>query len=200
MLALICNRTSEGRTTLSRISAAFALVLLLGCGGIDLAPVPTTLTQLGGVWQLDVSASDDAAPSMRPDSTRRSRSGRMSTDAEIRRIRRGSGLDFVAHDFHILDATMLEIEQGKLSMGIAHRPGVYRDITFGERDRGLWTVRAGWQERDLVIQSKTKGIEVLERYRLLGDDYLSVEVRIQADGNDRSLVRAYRRIQLRKEP
>ena len=86
---------------------------------------------------------------------------------EIQRISRGSGLVFIAQDFQVLKAKRLKIEQGSDFMGVQHWPGVYRDVTWGQRERGLWRVYAGWERNDLLIQSKTKDMGVLERYQLI---------------------------------
>jgi hypothetical protein len=130
---------------------------------------------------------------MRPDAKFSDRRRQMSTAAEIRRIRRGSGLAYVAHDFQVLDAKRMRIELGSDSMGIQHFPGIYRDVSWGTRDRGIWTVQAGWDDDVLVVASKTRGISVLERYQLQGPDRLVVSLDIEADGNVRSINRSFRR-------
>jgi|GEM_PF-6879178 len=40
----------------------------------------------------------------------------------------------------------------------------YRDVSWGQRIRGEETINAGWQERDLVIQTNGGRLPVLERY------------------------------------
>jgi hypothetical protein len=117
----------------------------------------------------------------------------MSTAAEIQRIRRGSGLAYVAHDFQVLDAKRMRIELDSDSMGIQHYPGIYRDVTWGIRERGIWKVQAGWDNDVLVVASKTRGINVLERYQLQGRSRLLVSLDIEADGNVRSISRSFQR-------
>jgi len=169
-------------------------VFVFGCANLELASKPTSAVPLSGVWLVDNTASDDIAEVIRPDKRPLSKS-RLSTRAEIERIRRGSGLAIVADGFQVLEASRIEIELGDDSMGVQHRPGVYRDVSWGLKDRGIWRVHAGWEEDALVIASKTSGIDVLERYQLLDNDRLVVRLDIRADGNKRSILRAFRRLQ-----
>ena len=116
-----------------------------------------------------------------------------SVREELKRIGRGSGLAFIAHDFQVLKAKRLKIEQGSDSMGVQHWPGVYRDVTWGQRERGLWEVYAGWELNDLLIQSSSKDMRVLERYRQENKDQLRVQISINADGETIELQRVFRR-------
>ena len=140
-----------------------ALACVSGCGGLQLDAAPSGEVPLTGAWVVDSAASDDVGSAMRPDAKVGDRRRRMSTAAEIQRIRRGSGLAYVAHDFQVLDAERMRIELDSDSMGVQHFPGVYRDVTWGTRERGIWTVQAGWDNDVLVVASQTRGIEVLER-------------------------------------
>ena len=171
-----------------------ALVTVSGCGGLQLDAAPSREVPLTGTWVVDSEASDDVGSAMRPDAKFGDRRRRMSTAAEIQRIRRGSGLAFVAHDFQMLDAKRMRIELGSDSMGVQHYPGVYRDVTWGIRERGIWRVQAGWDYDVLVVASKTRGIDVLERYQLQGPTRLLVSLDINADGNVRSINRLFRRL------
>ena len=170
-----------------------ALVSVTGCGGLQLDAAPSQEVPLSGSWVADPAASDDVGSAMRPDSKFSDRRRRMSTAAEIQRIRQGSGLAYVAHDFQVLDAKRMRIELGADSMGIQHFPGIYRDVTWGTRERGIWQVQAGWDDDVLVVASKTRGISVLERYQLLGRTRLMVSLDIEADGNVRSINRSFLR-------
>ena len=170
-----------------------ALASVAGCGGLRLDSAPSRDVPLSGTWLVDSAVSDDVGSAMRPDAKFSDRRRQMSTAAEIRRIRRGSGLAYVAHDFQVLDAKRMRIELGSDSMGIQHFPGIYRDVSWGTRDRGIWTVQAGWDDDVLVVASKTRGISVLERYQLQGPDRLVVSMDIEADGNVRSINRSFRR-------
>jgi len=80
-----------------------------------------------------------------------------------------------------LRATRLDIEQNPDSMGVRYYPGIYRDVTWGKRQRGLWEVDAGWYEGNLVVQSKADGLLVRETFLTWPANTLSVRVFIQAD-------------------
>ena len=144
---------------------ALSLVLLLaGCGGIQLDEVNPQGVDLTGTWVLDKSASD-ATPDFKEGLRDRRQRRRNDQVAERRRdvlAAAGSGFAFITHDFQVLTAETLTIEQNNDSMGIAHAPGVYRDISWGERQRGLWEVYAGWEVTDLVIISKAPDLSVQE--------------------------------------
>jgi hypothetical protein len=162
-----------------------------GCGGLQLESSPSRSIPLSGTWLVDRASSDDVGSAMRPDGRRGD--DRLSTRAEIERIRRGSGLAFVAYDFQVLEARRMTIELANDSMGVKHEPGVYRDVSWGERERGIWEVQAGWEEDVLVVASRTNGISVVERYQLLAPNLLQVTLHIRADGNKRQVQRYFRR-------
>ncbi len=171
---------------------AILLILQLGaCSGLQLGSSPTRSVPLSGVWVIDTEASDDVNAAMKPDVRRGD--DRLSARAEIQRIRRGSGLAFVAYDFQVLEAQRMTIELAQDSMGVKHEPGVYRDVSWGKRERGIWEVQAGWEEDVLVVASKTNGIGVIERYRLLSLNCLQVALDIRADGKKRQIQRYFRR-------
>lgn len=168
-------------------SLAFGVAFLLpACSTLD-PSVPRGF-DLTGDWVLDRDASD-APPDI--DAIRR---------REDRDVVRGRQSDaaasaaFAVQDFPVLTATRLEIEQDDESMGIRYDGVLYRDISWGMRERDLWRVHAGWDEGDLVIRSvrgATKGSETfaLERNGML----LRVRVDIETGGQDVRSVRVYRR-------
>ena len=171
------------RALVCGVSLLFALA---ACTALD-PEVPRGF-DLTGDWVLE-EGSSDAPPDI--DAIRR---------REDRDVIRGRQSDatasaaFAVQDFPVLTARRLEIEQDDESMGIRYDGVVYRDITWGERKRELWTVHAGWAEGDLVIRSvrgRTKGREefVLER----NGAFLRVTVSIETDGQDVRSVRVYRR-------
>ena len=162
-----------------------------GCSGLQLVSSPSRSVPLSGVWVIDTEASDDVNAAMKSDARRGD--DRLSSRAEIQRIRRGSGLAFVAYDFQVLEAHRITIELSQDSMGVKHEPGVYRDVSWGKRERGIWEVQAGWEEDVLVVASKTNDIDVVERYRLLAPNRLQVTLDIRADGNKRQIQRYFRR-------
>ena len=144
--------------------------------------------ELTGDWVLDEDSSD-APPDI--DAIRR---------REDRDVIRGRQSDasasaaFAVQDFPVLTATRLEIEQDDESMGIRYDGVVYRDITWGRRERDLWTVHAGWQEDDLVIRSVRGRTRGRETFALSPNGArLRVTVSIETDGEDVRSVRVYRR-------
>ncbi|MEZ5557125.1 MAG: hypothetical protein R3E86_01055 [Pseudomonadales bacterium] len=161
------------RLTLTTLMAA---LWLAGCGSVSLEHAAPHSFNLSGDWVL-VPDLSDAPPKPR----------------EIR-SRGGSLLTFVVQDFPVLDARRLHIEQNRDSMGISYDGGDYRDVSWGTRQRGLWEVRAGWNEGRLMILSDApdgRGQEILT----LSQDgqQLEVFVEVHAGGDSVKAVRTYRR-------
>ena len=179
------------RHLIGRIVGVIGVLAMGACGGLNLETTPSQPTNLSGLWQLDVGASDSSEGLKNRPSRGLGRN--QSVREEIQRISRGSGLAFIAQDFQVLKAKRLKIEQGSDSMGVQHWPGVYRDVTWGQRERGLWTVYAGWEQNDLLIQSTTKDMRVLERYQLIKNGQLRVLISVKADGETKELQRFFRR-------
>ena len=185
------GRKTEAKTLKISICTVFFALSMMGCQGLDLAQAPLKSIQLSGIWVVDAGASDDLRAFTRPPSERRR--PKLSVREEIRRIGLGSGLAFVVQDFQIIDANQIVIEQGRNSMGVKHIPGTYRDVTWGDRERDIWRIQAGWQETDLVIFSTAKGLRVLERYQLVNQNRLRLDLDVQADGVNRKLTRFFDR-------
>jgi len=185
------GQKTEAKTLKISICAVFFALSMMGCQGLDLAQTPLKSVQLSGIWVVDAGASDDLRAFTRPPSERRR--PKLSVREEIRRIGLGSGLAFVVQDFQIIDANQIVIEQGRNSMGVKHIPGTYRDVTWGDRERDIWRIQAGWQETDLVIFSTAKGLRVLERYQLVNQNRLRLDLDVQADGVNRKLTRFFDR-------
>lgn len=169
------------------------LLLAQGCvNRIELDETNPASADVGGRWILDVGASDPT-----PD-FRRNRVGQVNArtsagaQRQALRIALGSGLAFIVQDFQILSANELNIELNADSMGVQHLPGVYRDVSWGEKQRGLWLVYAGWEGNDLVIFSDAEDLKVVERMQRIGNR-LRVEVQLEADGREETLVRVFRR-------
>ena len=158
--------------------ALLALALLAGC--TSLSEVPPVGFDLSGEWVLDEGASD---PPPDIDAIRR---------REDRRVARGRQEDptasgaFVAHDFPVLAATRLVVEQDRRSMGVYYWRGEdsnYVDFTWGSRERNFWRVRTGWQEGELVILSERGGVEGAERLILEnGGRRLRITVTVDTGG------------------
>ena len=79
------------------------------------------------------------------------------------------------------------------SAGLDYSPGVYRDITFGQRRRGLWNVYAGWEKEELVIVSKADGLNVVERFAMLNPDRIRVVVDVRVEKEERRVVKVFDR-------
>lgn len=160
--------------------------LLTSCSTLD-PSVPGGF-DLTGDWVLDHDASD-APPDV--DAIRR---------REDRDVVRGRQSDaaasaaFAVQDFPVLTATRLEIEQDDESMGIRYDGVLYRDISWGERERDLWRVHAGWSEGDLIIRSVRGAIRGRETFALeRNGTRLRVTVSIETGGQDVRSNRVYRR-------
>ncbi len=175
---------------MNKLALLSLLGLLTACSSVELNEVNPEGVNLSGEWVLDF-ADSDAAPDLR-EGLHGSKKRPRHTDrrAQILEIAKGSALAFIVHDFQVLRADKIEIEQNRNSMGIQYHPGVYRDLTWGERQRGLWEVYAGWEETDLVIISKANDMLVTERLGRKGNR-LWVVVTVDADGEERSFTRVF---------
>ena len=99
----------------------------------------------------------------------------------------------MAQDFPLLVAREMRIEQDARSMGIEYTSGSYRDVTWGERRRGVWEVRAGWNEGALHIYSKASDVSASEIWQLSSDGQ-RLDIRISVRGNrDQEFHRVFRR-------
>jgi len=164
-----------------------ALLALCGCMSLNTsAPANFDLT---GDWALDEFASD-APPDLAAIRRREDRNvarGRQSNPS-------GSAA-FVVQDFPVLGAGRLRIEQNADSMGIRYDGAIYRDVSWGERERNFWIVRAGWEEGALVVRSSRGGTKGMEAFVLEnGGERLRVRVRVRTEGEDVDAVRIYRRV------
>lgn len=148
-----------------------------GCSSVNLDERAPAGFDLGGTWVLDPLTSE-VTPEVR----------------ELRR--RGMSIAMVAQDFAVLRCRRMEIEQNADSMGIAYDGGSYRDVSWGERDRGLWEVNAGWDEGVLRILSKARDAKAEEIMTLTdAGKRLVVRVGIDADGDHLDITRTFVRKQ-----
>lgn len=167
------------RSLASRSRKAFLLPLFLvlptACTTIDLTRQSPPGFDLTGTWQLVEEAS--------------------GTLPSHRRLRaRGGMLAFVTHDFPVLEAGEMRIEQNPDSMGIRYDGRDYRDVSWGERQRGLWEVRAGWHEGNLLIISDANDADATETLTLSdGGQRLQVDVHIDSGGEELQVTRVFRR-------
>ena len=118
------------------------LLIALGCGSVPLEEQAPAGFNLNGEWRLDTDASD----------------------GELRG--RGVGSAFLGQDFPLLLARQMRIEQDARSMGIEYGRGSYRDVSWGERRRGVWQVHAGWLDGELRIYSDAPDTSAVEIWRL----------------------------------
>lgn len=162
-------------------------MVLTGCQGYQHVDPPSSF-DLTGTWVLNESDSE-AAPD--PDEIRR----REDLDVLHGRQRdAGASSAFVVHDFPVIGATRMVIEQDDYSMGIDYDSGGYRDVTWGERERSFWTIRAGWRDDALVIESRRDPIRGTETMRLEnGGQQLRVEVFVRTGGQDVRTLRVFDR-------
>jgi hypothetical protein len=152
------------------LAALLGTLLVAGCGQIPLEESAPARFDLSGHW---VQADDQRQ------STRRSPQGMAS--------------GFMAQDFPLLVAREMRIEQDERSMGIEYARGSYRDVTWGERRRGVWQVRAGWNEGALHIYSEAPDISAAEVWRLSSDGQ-RLDISIAVKGNrDQEFQRVFRR-------
>jgi hypothetical protein len=116
-----------------------------------------------------------------------------ATRAERDRPRRGDmAARFLAQDFPVVFAERMRIEQNRDSMGIDFGDGIYRDVTWGDRDRPPWRIRAGWLEGVLQIHSETHDASAHETLALSGDgEVLSIEVEVNNFGQRQFFTRVF---------
>ena len=152
------------------------LVLVAGCS--NLATTAPQGRDLSGHWVLNHEQSD-ALPAINPSH------GRGGTRREGRSRRgRGVGGGFVdpSFQFPVLATDQMLIEQDASSMGIDYGAGGYRDVSWGERERGRFDVDAGWDEDDnLIVHMQSDDIDYKETYRL-SEDGARLTLRIEISG------------------
>ncbi len=179
----------------TRTAAGLAALLVLAACSTTPDLSSSQQFDLTGTWLL-VADESDAPPDPEDEMNRVGRGAvRAATPRSAHRTRIDSAVfAFMSHDFPVLEARRMRIEQNRDSMGIDYDPGTYRDVTWGERQRGVWQVFAGWDETGaLVIDSRGNDIRAVERMNLRPEGLLEIDVRIKADRRDIDVVRVYRR-------
>ena len=167
------------------------LLCLVGCSAFDLDQRKPEKVDFSGHWVLNLPLSEGVIENSRsrndvfdPDQIKTE--GMASEDL----------LDpfvFVSHDFHIIRAQSLTIELDSISAGLLYQPGTYRDLTFGERKRGLWDIYAGWDGDDLVVLSRADKLQVMERISLVSPNRLRIIVGVEAEKKNRDFVKVFDR-------
>lgn len=146
------------------------MLLLCACASSPPMTAPPSGFDLSGEWRLVDDESESAPAAGGFGDTRRS---------ALRALARGG----ISRDFPVVAAKTMRIEQNADSMGIRYDNDEYRDISWGERERGMWTVKAGWAEGSLHIVSKAHDSEAREEMKLAADGRtLTVDVEIDAGG------------------
>ncbi len=141
---------------------------------------------LSGTWVLDARHSDSPPPLKR------------RTGAEFDASYPGGGTPRFGGPMPLLpmvSANEMTIAQDPVSMGIAYPNRPYRDVKWGTQKRDLYTIDAGWDAQNLVIETKSKPLNVREVYSLNapGD---TLTLRIELDGRrmrDRQITRVFHR-------
>lgn len=163
---MVVNRRGRWGEALFLLPAAF-LLLAAGCGSVPLDAAAPAQFDLNGRWVLDSKLSDSSRP-------------------------RGRG--FIEQDFPLLVSREMRIEQDPGSMGIDYEGGSYRDVTWGERRRGVWEVRAGWRDGTLYIYSKAPDISAMETWQLSADgEQLSIQISVRGGAEGGEYRRVFRR-------
>ena len=177
--------------SLKAILLSSFLFCLVGCSGLDLDQRKPEKVDFSGHWVLNLPLSEGVIEN------RRSRNDVFNSDQiKTEGMATGDLLDpfvFVSHDFHIINARSLTIELDPISAGLDYQPGTYRDVTFGERRRGLWDIYAGWDGDDLVILSRANKLQVKERISLVSPNRLRIIVGIEAEKKNRDFVKVFDR-------
>ncbi len=181
---------------MSMRAACLMVCMVATLGACSSAPNLSTVNpqgvDLSGTWIVDFAASGSVADLGDPRRPGVSQPGRM-TRRDALRIAKGSDLEFITVDFQVLRADKLDIELSRESMGIRYHPGVYRDISWGQRQRGLWEVTAGWEENELVIISEAGRLRVVETLSRTAPNELSIRVNIKVERGEQEIVRVFNR-------
>ena len=177
--------------SLKAILVSSFLLGLVGCSALDLDQRKPEKVDFSGHWELNLPLSEGVIENPR------SRNDVFDSDLiKTEGLARADLLDpfvFVSHDFHIINAQSLTIELDPISAGLDYQPGTYRDVTFGERRRGLWDIYAGWDGDDLVILSRANKLQVMERISLVSPNRLRIIVGIEAEKKNRDFVKVFDR-------
>lgn len=163
---------------MSRSWLALACISLIATGCSSLSTEVPKAFDLSGSWVITGVDSDAQAE----------RSDRARLHG------RGTDVGFDPAALPMIDARAMIIEQDATSMGIAYQNGVYRDVSWGERELRHTEVAAGWDGPDLVIETEGRSYDMVERYQLGPDGNLRVEIHLDpARGERINRVHVYRR-------
>ncbi len=175
---------------LQRRIGPLVLILVAACSSAPVLVEPPQRFDIDGQWALNTELSDPP-PNSREILARADQefvAGRVG-------VPQGGALAFVTQDFPVLEARSMHIEQDDDSMGIRYDNGLYRDVSWGKRKRGLWDVSAGWFEGNLVIVSKTSDASGRETLSLSANGQtLKILVEANSDGEKLIAFRVFERV------
>ena len=162
-----------------------------GCSSNYLAPSSETNVDLRGYWEIERVSSDDVRKLMEKGSDNADRGTNLRK--EIQRMLRGSSISLVRQEFGVLSADSISIDADQFSFGFDYEPGIYRDVSLGRRDRGIWRVYSGWDSDVLTVDSTSSDIRVVERYFIEATGKLIIDFMVRVDGNTVELKRVFKR-------
>ena len=170
------------------LCTAIGLLCLAACASQPLETRAPARFDLDGSWLLLADLSD--TPPVEPRERYPTR-----PDPRRRQQRPAMGLAFVTHDFPGLRARRLDIEQVGDSMGIAYDGKAYRDVSWGERERGLWKINAGWNDAgELVIRYRASDARATETLSLdESRERLRLRIEIRTEDDSVDVTRIYER-------
>ncbi len=93
----------------------------------------------------------------------------------------------------MVTTTQMTIAQDAASMGIEYPGSPYRDLKWGTQKRGLFTIEAGWDDKQqLIVVTKSDPLNVREIYTLTDADTLVLQIDLQGKHVDsRHLTRVF---------
>ncbi len=159
----------------------FVIALLqAACGSTPLNTDVPAVFDLNGHWVVHAPLSDPPLDRRRLQAA----ADRALLDMRSDSSEADAGLIWIVEDFPGVVADSMVIEQDSASMGIRYQGGVYRDLSWGERRRGLWQVSAGWHEGSLLIESRADDARAREVFTLSPDrSRLIVVTELKAGGD-----------------
>jgi len=117
---------------------------------------------LSGTWELDPRHSDSPPPLGRRSRSQMEDADGTGTTPGGAPPRYGGPLPLLT----MVTATEMVIAQDALSMGIEYPNQPYRDVKWGTQKRGLYTIDAGWEKEQLLVETKSKPMNIKETYSL----------------------------------
>ena len=162
-------------------SCLFALVAFTACQSVKLDATAPPGFDLTGTWKLNTRLSDpppikgagkgEGAKKGKRQNKPKPEIGRRGNkrNAQARPLMVNTPMAFITRDFPVLASRKMQIEQNHDSLGVNYDRGGYRDVSWGQRDRGYWQVTAGWEDGVFIIHSKSSDQIVFERHLLSSD-------------------------------